>query len=202
MRGMILYIGALSNAGTSTSASVTTSSVPTSSSATDMLVFRDSETVITKSEDTGTEIPRPIINLAKAKIHVPLTLLTLASLRKIHLDPSCVKMKKGLVLDDPKMSVMDTLTFPTESTLPADRFYEAYSNFLKMMALVADKATIKRFIKHRDFCLSRDEFSDDWNAVLNFNIEIRRKFFNAQSFHDPSTYMQRWNEIKINTSLM
>jgi hypothetical protein len=139
--------------------------------------------------------------ITKAKIHIPLTLLTLASLRKIHLDPSCIKMKKGLILEDPKMSVMDTSTFPAESTLPADRFYEAYSNFLKMMALIADEATIKRFVEHQDFCLSCDEFSDDWHAVLNFNIEIRRKFFNSQSFRDPDAYMQRWNEIKINTSL-
>ncbi|KAG1886299.1 hypothetical protein F4604DRAFT_1918029 [Suillus subluteus] len=161
-------VGALTGADTSSS-NVT---VPSSTS-TDTLVFKDSETVIMKTADTGTEIPKPILNLTKAKIHVPLTLLTLASLRKIHLDPSCVKMKKGLVLDDPKKSVMDTSTFPAELTLPADRFYEAYSNFLKMMALIADEATIRQFVEHRNFCLSRDEFSEDWNAVLNFDIEIR-----------------------------
>lgn len=172
-----------------------------SSSSTEPLTFKDSETHITQSGHAGTEIPRPILNLAKAKIHVPLTLLTLAALRKIHLDPSCVKMKKGLVLDDPKKSVMDTSTFPVETSLQADHYYEAYSNFLKMMALIADAATVKRFVEHRDFCLSRDEFTSDWSAVLNFDIEIRRKFFNEQSFRDPISYTQRWNEIKINTSL-
>lgn len=30
-------------------------------------------------------------------------------------------MKKGLVLEDPKMSVMDMSTFPAELTLSADR---------------------------------------------------------------------------------
>ncbi|KAG2096756.1 uncharacterized protein F5147DRAFT_778261 [Suillus discolor] len=146
-------VGVLSS--TNMSSSVMTPSISTSTSTTNTLVFKDSDTVIMKTADTGTEIPRPIINLTKAKIHVPLTLLTLASLRKIHLDPSCVKMKKGLVLDNPKMSVMDTSTFPAESTLPADCFYEAYSNFLKMMAIVADEATIRHFVEHRDFCLSR-----------------------------------------------
>ncbi|KAG1836804.1 hypothetical protein DFJ58DRAFT_734749 [Suillus subalutaceus] len=178
--------------------------VPSSSSSTsaDTLVFKDADMVITKTADTGTKIPRPILNLAKAKIHVPLTLLTLAALQQIHLNPTCVKMKKGLILDDPKKSVMDTSIFPAESTLPADRFYKAYSNFLKMMALIADEAMIEWFVEHRDFCLSRDEFSDNSNAVLNFDIEICWKFFNSQTFCDPDAYMQRWNKIKINTSLL
>ncbi|KAG2159323.1 uncharacterized protein EDB93DRAFT_1099709 [Suillus bovinus] len=109
--------------------------------------------------------------------------------------------EKGLVLDDPKKSVMDMSTFPAELSLLTDRFYEAYSNFLKMMLLITDEAMIKHFVEHCDFCLSHNKFSEDWNAVLNFDIEIRRKFFNAQSFCDLDAYMQHWNEIKINTSL-
>lgn len=154
-----------------------------------------------KTADSGTKILRLILNLAKTKIYVPLMFLTLVSLQKMHLDTSCIKMTKDLVLDDLKKSVMETSTFPAESTLPAGRFYEAYSNFLKMMPLIADKATIRHFVEYHDFCLSHNEFSKDWNTVLNFDIKICWKFFNIQLFHDPNAYMQCWNKIKINTFL-
>ncbi|KAG1834999.1 hypothetical protein F4604DRAFT_1944586 [Suillus subluteus] len=55
-------VGALTGADTSSNVMV-----PTSTS-TDTLVFKDSDTIITKMADTRTEIPRPILNLVKAKI--------------------------------------------------------------------------------------------------------------------------------------
>jgi hypothetical protein len=39
-------------------------------------------------------------------------------------------MMKGLVLDNPKLSVMDvSVGFPAETTLTGDKFYEAYRIF-------------------------------------------------------------------------
>ncbi|KAG1841589.1 hypothetical protein F4604DRAFT_1690330 [Suillus subluteus] len=109
--------------GVDTSPADITVTTATSSTSAEALVFKDSDTIITKTMDTGTEILRLILNLMKAKIHVPLTLLTLTSLWKTHLDPSCVKMKKGFVLNNPKKSIMDTSTFPVEASLPVDRNY-------------------------------------------------------------------------------
>jgi hypothetical protein len=60
------------------------------------------------SIDDVYEIPHVIINLAHAKMHVPLTLLTAEAMERIHTDPSCVKMKKGILLDDPKRLIMDS----------------------------------------------------------------------------------------------
>ncbi|KAG2088752.1 uncharacterized protein F5147DRAFT_764666 [Suillus discolor] len=52
-----------------------------------------------------------------SKIYILLTLLTIVSLRKIYTDPLCVKMKKGLVMDDPKQTVMDTsFGFPVKTS--------------------------------------------------------------------------------------
>ncbi|KAG1837227.1 hypothetical protein DFJ58DRAFT_734497 [Suillus subalutaceus] len=171
-------------------------------SSSEAIVFKDSDTVLMKSMDSAFEIPRPILNLAKAHIQVPLTLLTRASLWKIHADPSIIKMMKGLVLDNLELSVMDVSAgFLAETTLTGDKFYEAYRNFLKILKLIADDATVKCFKDHRDFCLLHDKFTDDFTSVLNFDIKTRRKFFNNQTFHHPDAYLQRWNKVKINTSL-
>ncbi|KAG1726679.1 hypothetical protein EDB19DRAFT_1833369 [Suillus lakei] len=92
------------------------------------------------------EIPCPLIVLARSKIHVPLMLLTTASLRRIHADPSCMKMKKGLVMDDPKRTVMDmSVGFPVEMSLLPGQFNEAYTNFMKLLTIVADETIVQEF---------------------------------------------------------
>ncbi|KIK48497.1 hypothetical protein CY34DRAFT_29053, partial [Suillus luteus UH-Slu-Lm8-n1] len=141
-------------------------------------------------------------NLARSKVHIPLTLLTTASIRKIHTDPSCVKMKKGLVMDDPKRSIMDTSSgFPVETSLLPGQFNEAYRNFLKLLTKVADKSIVQEFKDHRDFLTDRDDFNDQFDTILAFDIEVRRKYFNNLTLLDEGAYMQRWNEVKIDTKL-
>ncbi|KAG1888467.1 uncharacterized protein F5891DRAFT_182174 [Suillus fuscotomentosus] len=173
-----------------------------SGAASDAPVFTEANTRIVDGEVTAFEIPRVLLNLVRSKVHIPLTLLTLSSLRKIHEDPASVKMKKGLVTDDPKLFVMDTSSgFPPESSLPPHLFYEAASNFIRLLGLVADDATVKRFTDHRDFCLSRDEFGDNFDSILAFDVEIRRRFFNTHTFPSRAAYLDRWKNVLIKTSL-
>lgn len=173
-----------------------------SGGASDAPVFTEANTRIVDGEVTAFEIPRVLLNLARSKVHIPLTLLTLSSLRKIHEDPASVKMKKGLVTDDPKLFVMDTSSgFPPESSLPPHLFYEAASNFIRLLGLVADDATVKRFTDHRNFCLSRDEFGDNFDSILAFDVEIRRRFFNTHTFPSRVAYLDRWKNVLIKTSL-
>jgi hypothetical protein len=172
------------------------------SAASDSPVFTEANTRIVDGKVTAFEIPRVLLNLAKSKVHIPPTLLTLSSLRKIHEDLACVKMKKGLVTDDPKLFVMDTSSrFPPESGLQAHLFYEASSNFVRLLKQVADDATVQRFTDHRDFCLSRDEFGENFELVLTFDIEIRRRFFNTHTFPSRAAYLDRWKNVMIKTSL-
>jgi hypothetical protein len=165
-------------------------------------VFTVGNTVRSSVTTSAYEIPRPLINLARSKVHIPLTLLTTASLRKIHTDPSCVKMKKGLVMEDPKRSIMDTSSgFPAENTLLPGQFNEAYKNFLKLLAKVADKDIVQEFRDHREFLTERDDFNDNFDMVLAFDIEIRRKYFNTHTLMDEAAYIQRWNEVRIDTKM-
>lgn len=112
-------------------------------------------------------------------------------------------MTKGLVLDDLKMSVMDAASsgFPPESSLPGDQFNEAFGNFLKLMHQIADPTVVQRFVDHCAFCTERDDFSENYRAILTFDIEIRRKFFNTLTFLDKPTYVERWKEVKIDMKL-
>ncbi|KAG2336519.1 hypothetical protein BDR05DRAFT_1005772, partial [Suillus weaverae] len=165
-------------------------------------VFMSDNTIITMETDNLFKIPRPLLNLAKAKVHVPLTLLTNVSLCRIHEDPSCVKLKKGLVLEDPKLCVMDTSNgFPPKATLTADVFFEATNNFLKLLTLIIDNITVQRFTEHRQFCMSRDAFTSNFQAILNFNIETHRRFFNTHIFLDHNTYKEHWTEVKVDSCL-
>ncbi|OAX30742.1 hypothetical protein K503DRAFT_806797 [Rhizopogon vinicolor AM-OR11-026] len=140
--------------------------------------FKDSDVKIATSLDSVYEIPCPIINLAKAKMHVPLTLLTHSAMDKIHTDPSCIKIKKGLILDDPKRAVLDASGFPPETSLTADEFYEASENFIQLLPHCAGPAV------------------ENFNAVLAFDIKTRCIFFNTKTFLSDDAYAHHWNEIQ------
>jgi hypothetical protein len=168
--------------------------------ATPALAYTDDDVKMVSSIDDVYEIPRVIINLALAKMHVPLTLLTAEAMERIHTDPSCVKMKKGIVLDDPKRSIMDSSSFPPETSLPPAQFNEASKNFINLLAHVASPLIIERFKQHRDFCLSRKRFDENFQAILTFDIETRRIFFNTKTFFTEDAYKRRWEEIQMKVS--
>ncbi|KAG1750608.1 uncharacterized protein EDB91DRAFT_698514 [Suillus paluster] len=121
-----------------------TTSASSASSST-QLAYMDDDVVMVSSIDDVYEIPRVVINLALARMHVPLTLLTAEAIEWIHTDPSSFRMKKGIVSDDPKKSVMDPSTFPPETSLSAAQFGEASENFINLLAHVASPLIIERF---------------------------------------------------------
>ncbi|KAG1829552.1 hypothetical protein F4604DRAFT_2029613 [Suillus subluteus] len=143
--------------------------------------FDDGEVKFFTSFDNAFEIPRVIIDLAKSHIHVPLTLLTPLAFEKIHTDPSCIKMRKGMILDDPKKLVLDASGFPAETTLQPADFHEATENFMQLLEHIAGPAIIERFKRHRKFCLSRKPFVDNYEAILAFDIETQRMFLSPFS---------------------
>jgi hypothetical protein len=156
--------------------------------------YSDADMKIASSIDNVYEIPQVVISLAVSGLHVPLTLLTASTIEKIHTDPSCITMKKGLVLDDLKKSVLDTSNFPAESTLTPVEFYEASENFLELLNIIAGPAVIEKFKEHRRFCLARRRFTNHYDAVLAFDIETRRLFFNTKTFLSEAAYEHRWND--------
>ncbi|KAG2351397.1 hypothetical protein BDR07DRAFT_1386030 [Suillus spraguei] len=164
----------------------------------DAKIITSANTILTQ----GTEDLFEILNLAKAKVHIPLTLLTNTALWKMHEDPACVKLKKGLVLNNPKMIIMDMSSrFAPESTLTADVYFKVLSNFLKLLALVADEDTVVHFSEHHMFCMSWDEFTSNFPAILRFDIETRRRFFNSSVFLDKGAYKEHWSEVKIDSRM-
>ncbi|KAG1744211.1 hypothetical protein EDB19DRAFT_1827099 [Suillus lakei] len=136
------------------------SSVDSTASA-EAKIFTSANAILAQGTEGIFKIPRSLLNLAKAKVHIPLTLLMNTALRKMHEDPSCIKLKKGLVLSDPKMMVMDTSSgFPPETTLTADVFFEASSNFLSLLKLIADNDMVVRFTNHCQFSTYKEHWSE------------------------------------------
>ncbi|KAG2128962.1 uncharacterized protein EDB93DRAFT_1256467 [Suillus bovinus] len=127
----------------------------------------------------------PVSTSSLAKRLAKAYVLTLLALHKIHQDLSCIKMTKGLVLDHPKLSIMDTLS----------------SGFLPETNLLQTQPLVQQFIDHCAFCTERDNFSENYCAILAFDIETQRKFFNTLTFLDKPAYLDHWKEIKINTKL-
>lgn len=156
--------------------------------------YSDADVKLFSSFDNVFEILRVIINLANSHIHVPLTLLTQSAFECIHTDPLCVKMHKGMILDDPRKLVLDASGFPLETTLQPADFHKATENFMQLLEHVAGPTIIEQFKRHRRFCLSRKPFVDNYKAILAFNIEMRRLFFNTKGFLTEAAYECRWND--------
>ncbi|KAG1855656.1 hypothetical protein DFJ58DRAFT_727467 [Suillus subalutaceus] len=156
-------------------ASFVAPSVPSSVSS-NTYTFMQSNTRIASSLKSTYEIPCPIIfNLTKVKVHIPLTVLTPLALRKIHQDPSCIKIMKGLV-NDPKLSVMDATSsgFSPVTSLLADQFNEAFGNFIKKETILVK--TIAPFL----CSISRHAESS----------------FNTLTFMDRPAYLDQLERIK------
>ncbi|KAG1722384.1 hypothetical protein EDB19DRAFT_1916691 [Suillus lakei] len=97
---------------------------------------------------------------------------------------------------------MDTSNgFPPKASLTADVFYEVTSNFLLLLALIADDVTVQCFTEHHQFCMTCDTFTSNFQAVLNFDIKTRRRFFNNHVFLDHVTYKEHWTEVKIDSCM-
>lgn len=157
-------------------------------------MYADADMKIASSYDNVYEILQVVISLANSGLHVPLSLLTASTIEKMHTDPSCITMKKGLVLSDLKKPVIDTSSFPAESSLTPVEFYEATENFLELLKLIAGPAVIEKFTAHRRFCLARRRFTNHYDAVLLFDIDVRRLFFNTKTFLSDDAYGRRWND--------
>jgi hypothetical protein len=156
--------------------------------------YDDAQIKIASSIDNVYEIPQVVINLANSRLHVPLSLLTAATIERMHTDPSCITMKKGLVLSDLKKSVLDTSVFPAESTLTPVEFYEASENFMELLRIIGGPTVIEKFTAHRQFCLARRRFTNHYDAVLAFDTEMRRLFFTTKTFLSEAAYERRWND--------
>lgn len=163
-------------------------------------IYDDAQIKIASSINNIYEIPQVVINLANSGLHVPLMLLTAATIERMHTDPSCITMKKGLVLSDLKKSVLDTSAFPAESTITPVEFYEASENFMELLKIIGGPSVIEKFTAHRQFCLARRRFSNHFDAVVAFDIETRRLFFTTKTFLLEAAYEWRWNDTLMMVS--
>ncbi|KZT08988.1 uncharacterized protein LAESUDRAFT_757172 [Laetiporus sulphureus 93-53] len=144
------------------------------------------------------EIPPAIVKLGLARVHIPLTLLTPSAIRKIHQYPTSVKTKKVLTYAGQKLDLLDLSAWPDESSLPPERFFEAWQNMLKIYARIGDDTVTNRFQTHFGYILALPDFAEDYKAILRFDCEVRRRYMNNPARFSPadSSYQNRLNAIK------
>lgn len=103
-------------------------------------------------------------------------------------------MQKGIILDDPKRSVLDVVGFPVETMLQPAESHEVMENFMQFLKHIASPAIIEHFKQYRRFCRSRKPFVDNYEAILAFDIKTRYMFFNMKGFLTEAVYDWRWND--------
>lgn len=97
---------------------------------------------------------------------------------------------------------MDTSAgFLIKISLLQGQVNKAHKNFIKLLAKVADRTIIQEFKDHCDFLTERDDFNNQFNIILIFDIEIHYKYFNTHTLLDKCAYAQCWNEVKIDKKL-
>lgn len=136
------------------------------------LTFRD-EDIKYVTLDTFYDFPRVVLDLAKSKTYFPLTYLTYPGMKRLHAG------------EDPS-------SFPPENTISEIDFYQALHMFIDLMSLIASPSIVEWFKTHKSFCLSHME---RYRAVVAFDIETRRRFFNTERVLGEEAYLTRWNAL-------
>jgi hypothetical protein len=145
------------------------------------------------------EIPDAIFDLLACRVHVPLTMTTSEMIERFHVDPSSVKMKTVIDITNSgkKRTLLDVASYPDERDLPIAKFHEAWANMLVIYSRVCSPKILDKIQSHYDFISRLDDFSRDYEPILLFDIDIRRRYTHTREAFDGPDYLQRLQETKL-----
>ncbi|TFK33494.1 hypothetical protein BDQ12DRAFT_715803 [Crucibulum laeve] len=141
------------------------------------------------------EIPECLFNHLENGQHLPLTLLTSSMIEKFHIYPGFIKTKNIWDSTGNKKTLLDLSNYPLEYTLPIAQFHEAWGNNLRTYRQVSDDAIYKKWLAHYEFLSTVDHFEENYEVILRFDIDVRRRFTHTREAFDGPNYLQRWNEM-------
>jgi hypothetical protein len=146
------------------------------------------------------EIPDALYDLLACNIHVPLTMTTSEMIELFHTDPSAAKVKTvvDILNSGKKRTLLDVASYPDERDLPIAKFHEAWANMLSIYQRVCSPNIFKKISSHYEFISRVDDFSKDYEAILLFDIDIRRRYTHTREAFDGPEYFQRLQEVKLN----
>ncbi|KAI0084803.1 hypothetical protein BDY19DRAFT_1051010, partial [Irpex rosettiformis] len=143
----------------------------------------EEEIVMNEEEDFFEEdlkAPEPILALLRARRHVPLTVCTSEALRTIRANATnkYVKIQNS---STEKLSLLDVTQWDDEKTISVEDWHEAWGNYIEIMGSLDKQGKIAALFKgHYEHLRRRKEMKTTFDAILEFDIEIRQIFFTSK----------------------
>ncbi|KAH7910108.1 hypothetical protein BJ138DRAFT_988667, partial [Hygrophoropsis aurantiaca] len=145
-----------------------------SPSASSLLLTTEQELpALADSSDFSFGIHNSLIDLGRASLHIPLSMHTSASTRKLFIEDSSLKRVTIHIKDNQKVFVIDRAQFPSERSLTLAEFHEAYARFLIFLETWYSKSIAERWSTHYRFCCKQEDMADIFPAILLFDVEER-----------------------------
>jgi len=130
--------------------------------------------------------------------HVPLTLFTSTATKKLHMQDSM--LKKVTIYhrtDGTKQRILDLSEFPDEADMDINKWYDAWHRFSAFIDKHADDNIKERWRKHFEFLKGQDEFENNFQAILRFDIEERTRYFTSPHSVDLTDYPRRFAQLQL-----
>ncbi|KAI0083010.1 hypothetical protein BDY19DRAFT_121483 [Irpex rosettiformis] len=124
--------------------------------------------------------PEPILALLRACCHLPLTVCTNEALKEVRTNTKnkYVKLHNS---KSKKRSLIDVGQWGDEKSIDVEEWHEAWANYLEIMESLDKKGEIAALFRgHYDHIRKKDEVKSTFEAVLEFDIEVRQTFFTGE----------------------
>ena len=142
-------------------------------------VFRYNEISQNTQEINLMAIPNLMLAISFEKLFLPLSLLTTNTLNRIRANDGLkfVKLTSG---NEAGKHMLDVSAFPSETTLMATDFLQAYANWLVVIKSTCDEETARGWYKHYDRMIANPEFVCWFPAWFKMDKALRVQWSSPQ----------------------
>jgi len=111
-----------------------------------------------------------IITLAKNKVHIPLTLFTLHSTKKLHTETTSLKQNTVYNSSGTICHILNLSQFPEEHKMDSIDWHEAWQCYMVFQESHCDSEVVSRWKDHYLFLSAHDDFQLHFPAILLFDV--------------------------------
>lgn len=138
-----------------------------------------------------------IIALTKNKVHIPLTLFTSQSTRKLHIETTSLKQNTVYNSSGSKCHILDLSQFPKESKMDTIDWHKSWQRYMIFQEIHCDLEVSARWKEHYLFLSGHDDFRLHFSAILSFDIAERTRYsINLRAFNKDN-YLRHLKAIKL-----
>lgn len=153
-----------------------------------LLFSEEAEEVLTDSfGPKAYKLHHDVRRLVELKVYLPISLFLNKSISDISLTSI---PRETIVVKGVKSHVIKVDFFPDERKLDPTDWMEAWVNYLEFFRVVASPAVFSRWERHYKILSSRENFRDNFTAILRFDIRYRREY-NANPFQFDQAHFDR-----------